>query len=98
MKRIGQALLIGIFSLFDGFCLGGIVGSFFVPKPAGLTGGAIVFWYAMLGGIISLIAAILIMRTTKGIKRWKILLITGLFAFVFLVIGLIRAWMKQGGA
>lgn len=59
----GWSALLVLASLLPGFVLGSWLGAkFFVGPDAGLVGGAIVFWYGVLGMLAALVGAVLLVR------------------------------------
>lgn len=70
-RKIWASLLI-LAALPVGFALGGWTGArLLVPENVGLAGGAMVFWYGVLGMLLVLVAAVVAIRTlgATGLKR-----------------------------
>ncbi len=66
-------LIVALFiflSSISGFIIGALISPFFIPENSGLVGGALVFWYAILGMLLGLIIGIVVWRfcTTKQLK------------------------------
>ena len=86
------AVVLLLASLPIGFIAGGWIGGLWlVPADAGLAGGAMVFWYALLGAIVSLFISIVIVKrySPRQIKPLALVLLVlalvGLSWLVFML-------------
>jgi len=87
MSRKLWAALLLLAAVPVGFALGAWIGArFLIPANAGLAGGAMVFWYGLLGFVLAQVAAIVAIRALAPSRLKPVALVGAGLAMVLLVL------------
>lgn len=80
------AVLLVVAAVPVGFAFGAWIGGrFLVPDNAGLVGGAMVFWYGLLGLLLALVAGVVAIRMLDAARLRSVALVVAGLAVVLLI-------------
>ncbi len=80
------AVVLVVAAVPVGFAFGAWIGGrFLLPDNAGLVGGAMVFWYGLLGLLLALVAGVVAMRTLDASRLRPVAIVVAGLAVVLLI-------------